>query len=119
MQTAKLLKDDELQHYVDNMEYKLKEQHSKNATILFIIFGIIIFLWENEPIFSVGFFVFLFAGMFLASFLSIPSYLLKMQLAKRITVKQTYVIRNFYWALETAYTFFVTYFLFYIYTLLF
>lgn len=108
-----------MQNTVDQMEEQLITQHSKNAIFSFFVFGIIIFIWKGAPLLSLGTLAFFFIGMFLASFLSIPSYLIKMQISKRIGINQVRILINFYWIFEMAYDFVVTYFLFYLYTLIF
>lgn len=111
--------DEIMKQYVDQMKDQLKTQHSKNAIFFFFVFGITIFLWKGAPLLSLGALAFFLVGMFLASFLSIPSYLIKMQISKRIGLKQVYILKNFYWIFEVIYNFIITYFLFYIYTLMF
>ncbi len=111
--------DEIMQNVVDQMEDQLKTQHSKNAIFFFFVFGIIIFIWKGAPFLSLGALAFFFIGMFLASFLSIPSYLIKMQISKRIGLKQAQILKNFYWIFEIIYNFIVTYFIFYLYTLIF
>ncbi len=111
--------DEIIKNYVNQMDDHLKTQHSKNTIFLFFVFGIILFIWKNMPILSLSALAFFFIGMFLVSFLSIPSYLIKKQISKRIGVKQAYILKNFYWIFEIIYDFVVTYLLFYIYTLIF
>ena len=97
--------DEIMQSAVDQMEDQLKTQHSKNAICFFFVFGFIIFIWKGAPLFSFGALAFFFIGMFLASFLSIPSYLIKMQIFKRIGFKQAQILKNFYWIFEMVYDF--------------
>ena len=111
--------DENMKQYVGQIEDQLKTQHSKNAIFFFFVFGIIIFLWKGVPLLSLGAVVFFFIGMFLVSLISIPSYLIKKQISKRIGLKQVYILKNFYWIFEMIYDLVVTYFLFYIYTLIF
>lgn len=100
------------------MEDALKAQHSKNTIFFFFVFGIIIFIYKGLSLLSLGTLAFFLAGMFLTSFLSIPSYLIKMQISKRIRSKQVNILKSFYWIFELAYNFIITYFIFYIYTLI-
>ena len=97
--------DEIMQNTVDQMEDQLKTQHSKNAIFFFFVFVIVIFLWKGAPLFSLGALAFFFIGMFLASLLSIPSYLIKLQISKRIGFKQVQVLKNFYWIFEIVYDF--------------
>ncbi len=108
-----------MKQYANQMKDRLKTQHSKNTIFFFFIFGIIIFIWKGVSLLSLGALVFFLIGMFLASLLSIPSYLIKMQISKHIGLKQANMLKNFYWIFEIIYDFVVTYFLFYIYTLIF
>lgn len=119
MKEEKQSHDEIMQNTVDQMEDQLKTQHSKNAIFFFFVFGIIIFIWKGAPLLSLGALAFFLVGMFLASLLSIPSYLIKMQISKRIGLKQAHILKNVYWFFDIAYDFVVTYFLFYFYTLIF
>lgn len=107
-----------MQNALDQMEDQLKTHHSKNAILLFFVFGIIIFIWKGAPLLSLGALVFFFIGMFLASFLSIPSYLIKTQISKHISINQAQILKNLYWIFEIVYGLVVTYLLFYLYTIL-
>ncbi len=118
MTQEKQSNDEIMEKQINQMEDELKAQHSKNAIFFFFVFGVIIFIWKNASLFSLEALAFFFIGMFLASFLSIPSYLIKMQISKHINLKQVMILKNFYWIFELASDFFVTYFLFYLYTMI-
>lgn len=111
--------DDDLENQVKQMENKLKAQHSKNAIFLFVVFGVILFIFNKEPLFSLTSLLFFVMGIFLASFLSIPSYLLKMYISKKINVKQALTMKRFYWIIEFGYDFIVTFLLFKIFVFIF
>lgn len=100
---------EEEQVLINALENKSKEEHSKNAIFYFFIFGIILILTNKESFSSLwSLIAFFILGMFLAPILSIPSYLFKMFLAKRINGKQAAIIKNFYWILDLGYDFLVT-----------
>lgn len=111
--------NDIMQNTFDKIKDQGKTQHSKNAIFFFFVFGIIIFILNGTPILSLGALTFFFIGMFLASVLSIPSYLIKKQISKRLGLNQVNILKKFYWIFEMAYDFVITYFLFYFYTLVF
>ena len=100
---------------------KLATEHSKNAIFMFVIFGIIIFIWKSEAFLSLSTLLFFVVGIFLASLLSIPSYMLKRKLAKYMKNKgrvyQSIVFS--FWVFEFFYDFASTYLLFYLYKLVF
>ncbi|PJC28440.1 hypothetical protein CO054_00170 [Candidatus Shapirobacteria bacterium CG_4_9_14_0_2_um_filter_39_11] len=97
------------------LDEQAKTQHSKNAIFFFFVFGVIFFLVKGQSLFSLGTLLFFVVGMFLASILSIPGYLIKVFISKKINERQATILSSFYWLFEIAYDFVVTYILFTIY----
>ena len=95
-----------------NNEDKEKSQHSKNAIISFFVFGIILFFIFKEPLNPLSTTLFFLIGMFAISILSIPSFLLKMYIAKKFFIGQTLKLKKIYWIFELLYNFIITFLLF-------
>ena len=76
---------DEIAMLRQRLDDDAKSQHSKNAVFMFFLFATILLLSNDLPFWSIWTLVFYFVGMFLASLLSIPSYLLKAAIAKRMS----------------------------------
>lgn len=96
----------------EKLDYASKVEHSKNAIFFFFVFGVVLFLFSDKPLFSFKTALFFLLGMFAISLLSIPTYLLSMAIARRITVEQAYRLRLWWSLAETAYDFGMTWLLF-------
>lgn len=94
---------------------KAKAEHSRNAVFYFCLFGIILFLASGKSLLSLRVLAFFVVGMFAASLLSVPSYLVKMVVARRLTIDKAFKYRLVYSAGETAYDLAVTWALFHIF----
>ena len=94
------------------LDYSSKVDHSKNAIFFFFVFGVIFFMFSDKPLFSFKAALFFLLGMFAISLLSIPTYLLRMGIARRITVEQAYRLRSWWSLVETAYDCGMTWLLF-------
>lgn len=79
------IQPDEIAKLRQRLDDDAKSQHSKNSIFMFFLFATILLLSSDLPFWSFWTLVFYILGMFLASLLSIPSYLLKAAIAKRIT----------------------------------
>lgn len=107
-----------LEEKIKNIENEVKKKHSKNAIFQFIIFAILLFIFNDINIFNIGAILFLFIGIFLSSFLSIPTYMIKLKISEKITLEQTLKLKRFYWIFEGVYNFFITYILFHLYQII-
>ncbi len=76
---------DEIAKLRQRLDDNAKSQHSKNAIFMFFLFATILLLSSDLPFWSIWTLVFYVLGMFLASMFSIPSYLLKAAIAKRMS----------------------------------
>jgi hypothetical protein len=82
---------------------RLASEHSKNAVFLWVITGILVFIFKGE-LFSWQALLFFTIGLFVASFLSIPTYTLKRWLAKRLVKEEVpEFLIPIYWILDLAY----------------
>ena len=79
------IQPDEIEQLRQRLDDDAKRQHSKNAIFMFFLFATILLLSSDLPYWSVWTAVFYVVGMFLASLLSIPSYVLKATIAKRMS----------------------------------
>jgi len=100
------------QSLIEALDNKSKEQHSKNSIFSFFVIGLILIIVDRQPLLSFKSIIFFVLGMFLVSLLSIPSYLFKSFLARRINEKQAIMLKNFYWIFELGYDFLITKLLF-------
>ena len=96
----------------ERLDYSSKVERSKNAIFFFFVFGVVLFLFSDKPLFSFKTPLFFLLGMFAISLLSIPSYLVRMAIARRVTVEQAYRLRLWWSLVETAYDFGMTWLLF-------
>jgi len=103
-----------------DIEYELKSQHSKKAVFNFLIIGTALIFFSKHGMNSIiGIAIFYMAGVYLASFLSIPSYIFKLWLARKITLDQVFKLKKYYWIFELIYSFGTTYLVFYLSSLIF
>jgi hypothetical protein len=72
--------------FLGKLDCDSKAEHAKNAIFFFFLFGFLILMVSKRPLFSLATPVFFFFGMFIASLLSIPTYLIKMFVSRRITM---------------------------------
>jgi Flp pilus assembly protein TadB len=101
------------------LDYASKAEHSKNSIFFFFVFGVLLFLVSNKPLLSLKTPLFFFLGMLAISLLSIPMYVLRMAVARRITIEQAYRLRLWWTLGETAYDFGMTWLLFWIFQRIF
>ncbi len=109
--------DQDIESMTTQLENKEKSEHARNAIFFYFIFGVILTLVSERKLMSFSTATFLFVGMFCASFLSVPSYLVKKQLAKIMAKKNTTESRAkniscIYSIFELIYDFFLTWLLF-------
>lgn len=103
------------QHQPEQREFESKRDHGGNASFAFIVFSVALFLVTRTKLFSLVVLGYFFVGMFAAAILSVPTWLLKIALARRITAVQAVRCR-WYWSIfEWSYDFAVTLLLFRIY----
>ena len=101
--------EDEKTKFIDQLEDKLKYEHSSNAVFFFFVFGVILQVINRHEFSLLKAVIFFAGGMIIAALSSMPSYYLKSFISKRITFKQLMLLKKFYWLFEMAYTFIFTY----------
>lgn len=101
--------------YLERLDYESKRDHGGNASYQFIFISLVLFLLTRTKILTLSVVGYFFGGIFLAAILSIPTWFLKLALARRITMSQAQSLR-FYWRIvEWAYNLAVTWSLFRLY----
>jgi hypothetical protein len=99
----------------ESIHNELAGKHSKNAIFSFFLIGLVmVIIFDN--FFQFRTFLFFFVGMFLMSFLSIPTYLLQKKMSKKMNDKNagTYVFLyttfSCIWDLIMTYVIFLIFF---------
>jgi len=100
---------------LEKVEYESKSDHGGKASANFIFVTLVLFLITWTKILSLFAVAYFLAGMFIAAILSIPSWLLKFAIARRITYAQALKLRYFWIVFEWVYNFAVTWCLFSLY----
>ena len=100
---------------LERLKYESKREHGGNATHDFILISIVLFLITRTKLLSLSVVAYFLGGMFVAAILSIPTWLLKLALARRISARQARALRFFWTITEWAYNLGVTWCLFHLY----
>jgi hypothetical protein len=98
--------------YLERLDYDSKRDHGGNAAYQFIVVSIVLFIVTKTKFLSfltVGYF---FGGMFVAAILSVPTWLLKFALARKITPTRALNLRPFWRLFEWLYNLAITWCLF-------
>jgi Flp pilus assembly protein TadB len=103
------------QSYLERIDYESKRDHGGNASYEFVLVSLVLFLITRTKLLAISVLLYFFVGVFVAAILSVPTWLLKISLARRITETQARGLRFYWMALEWSYNIGVTWFLFRIY----
>lgn len=100
---------------LEKVEDESEIDHGGKTSSNFILLSLVLFLVTWTKILSLFAATYFLAGMFIAAILSIPSWLLKFAIARRITYAQALKFRYFWIVFEWVYNCAVTWFLFSLY----
>jgi hypothetical protein len=86
--------------------------HSKNAIFTFFLTGLIILIIMPEKFFQLRTAFFFGSGLFLSSFASVPPYIIKSKLAKKLVKGSMHFMIPIYWIFSSVWNIGFAYLLF-------